>query len=453
MELKKITPIKAGAEPATLYSQETEQALLALALKDAGKIIDLSKSEYFFVADNSRIWAAIESLHQAGQSIDPVTVSNLVTRESGKDLFDYIAELYDMDMPEDHADTYALIIKEHAYSRYAVQISDKLKRVASSPASATEKRSGFHSLMEDLETFAPPDHKTTSLMEALKIKADLMERTSVGEITPIMTGIDELDDITNGMQPGELIIVAGRPGMGKTTLALNICEYNATQHGNGSFVFSLEMSSPELGGRMASSLAKVDGRKMRNGNLTEREWMAYAEAIEKASRMDITIDDRGGLSIQAMFTALRRARREGNQFKLVVVDYIQIVTTESRNDNKYGDVTEISGMLKRMAKEFNVPVIALSQLSRDVEKRADKRPVTSDLRESGAIEQDADMIIFAYRDEVYHKDTPEPGVAELIIPKHRSGEPGVAKASFVGKYTRFGNREDSTYTSDWVHAQ
>src|SRR5690606_2433101 len=123
---------------------------------------------------------------------DPVTVSNLVTRESGKDLFDYIAELYDMDMPEDHADTYALIIKEHAYSRYAVQVSDKLKRVASSPASATEKRSGFHSLMEDLETFAPPDHKTTSLMEALKIKADLMERTSAGEITPIMTGIDEL---------------------------------------------------------------------------------------------------------------------------------------------------------------------------------------------------------------------------------------------------------------------
>lgn len=435
-----------------LHSQEAEQSLLSLALRNP-TLIALCADSDFYISDNAIIWRAVNTLTTANMSIDPVTVNNHVIKETGRDLFDYLADIYGMEVPEDHADTYRKIIKEHAYSRLAVSTSDKMKQLSSSALSSTDKSASIGALINELDAYAVADYEPMSIGEAVMKQGDNLEKMAEGTQMVVMTGYHELDQITGGLLGGDFIVIAGRPGMGKTALALNIAEnYLSSEHAieNNMCVpfFSLEMTATQLGGRYACSIGEIDSKKMRSGDLTEAEWNRYSVALNEAMKHDLVIDDRPGISMEDIKQACLKLVRQGKKLGMVFIDYLQII--KRMRESGYESVTEISGQMKALAKLLGVPVIALSQLSRDVEKRADKRPVSSDLRESGAIEQDADLILFTYRDEVYHPDTPNPGIAEIIVPKNRGGEPGTAVLKFQGKYSRFVDNVDEIENDRWI---
>lgn len=282
---------------------------------------------------------------------------------------------------------------------------------------------------------------------------------SDGSITGIATHLNEFDEMTSGLQRGDLLIVAGRPSMGKTTFSMNIAENVATKSGQPVAVFSMEMPGEQLAMRMISSLGRIDAHRMRTGKLLPEDWSKMNKSISLLSSADIYIDDTPALMITELRARARRidkdirekqrrkAIEEGVEdpeskvtgLGLVVIDYLQLMRGSQNTDNRVNEISEISRGLKALAKELNIPLIALSQLNRSLEQRPDKRPKMSDLRESGAIEQDADLIIFIYRDEVYHPDSDDKGTAEIIIGKHRNGSIGTIRLTFIGQYTRFEN--------------
>jgi replicative DNA helicase len=272
----------------------------------------------------------------------------------------------------------------------------------------------------------------------------LYHRDNPSDVTGVPTGYTKLDQMTSGLQPGDLIVVAGRPSMGKTALALNIAEHVAVDNGLPVAVFSMEMSSAQLAMRMLGSIARVDQHKMRTGRLNDKEWGDLSEAMGKLHETPIYIDEGGALTALEVRARARRLKRQYSQLGLIVIDYIQLMSASSQGENRATEISEISRSLKAMAKELDVPVIALSQLNRAVDQRPDRRPVMSDLRESGAIEQDADVIMFIYREVVYKPDLPEDqrGIAEVIVGKQRNGPIGTVKLTFLGQHTRFENYAD-----------
>ena len=257
-------------------------------------------------------------------------------------------------------------------------------------------------------------------------------------LTGIATGFTDIDDMTAGLQPSDLIIVAGRPSMGKTAFAMNIAEHAAIRDGRAVAVFSMEMSGEQLAMRLMSSLGRIDQTKVRTGKLDDDDWPRLTSAVSILSEAPLFIDDTPALSPTELRARARRLKREHN-LGLIVIDYLQLMQVPGNKENRTGEISEISRSLKALAKELKVPVIALSQLNRSLEQRPNKRPVMSDLRESGAIEQDADVIMFIYRDEVYDEDSPDKGTAEIIIGKQRNGPIGVRRLTFLGKHTRFEN--------------
>jgi replicative DNA helicase len=280
-----------------------------------------------------------------------------------------------------------------------------------------------------------------SVQEMLKEAMDKIDELSAfeGEITGIPSGFNGFDKLTAGLQPSDLIIVAGRPAMGKTTFAMNIAENAAVKHGKTVAVFSMEMSSLQLVMRLFSSMGQIEQNKLRTGTLDEMDWPKLTSAMNLLHKSKIFIDDTPALSPAELRARARRLKRR-HDIDLVVVDYMQLMAVPDTRENRATEIAEISRSLKTIAKELNIPVVALSQLNRDLEKRGDRRPVMSDLRESGSIEQDADLIVFIYRDEVYTKEAcNEPGVAEIIIGKHRNGPIGTVKLSWQGPWLRFYN--------------
>jgi replicative DNA helicase len=268
----------------------------------------------------------------------------------------------------------------------------------------------------------------------------LYHQENKSDVTGIPTGFLDLDEKTAGLQPQDLIIIAGRPSMGKTALALNIAEHVAVDNGLPVAIFSMEMSGTQLAMRMLGSIAKVDQHKMRTGRLADEEWGRLSAAMGRLHEAPIYIDETGALNVLELRARARRMRRQSGRLGLIVVDYLQLMRASSSGENRATEISEISRSLKALAKELEVPVVALSQLSRAVEARNDRRPMMSDLRESGAIEQDADVILFIYRDEVYFPDKPETkGRAEVIIGKQRNGPIGRIELAFLGQYTRFEN--------------
>jgi replicative DNA helicase len=258
-----------------------------------------------------------------------------------------------------------------------------------------------------------------------------------GALTGLSTGFQDLDDITNGLQPSDLVIIAGRPSMGKTAFMMNIAESAVISGGKPVLVFSLEMPSHSLIMRMLSSLGRIDQGKIRTGQLGDDDWPRLTSAVTLLNDKPLFIDDTPGLTPTEMRARSRRIVREHGPLGLIVVDYLQLMQVSGMSENRAVEISEISRSLKSIAKEFDCPVIAGSQLNRSLEQRTDKRPVMSDLRESGAIEQDADVIMAVYRDEVYHEDTPDKGIAEIIILKQRNGPIGRKKLAFVGRFTKF----------------
>lgn len=268
-----------------------------------------------------------------------------------------------------------------------------------------------------------------------------------GAITGAGTGFTDFDELTSGLQPADLIIVAGRPSMGKTTIAMNMAENIALKGNKPVAVFSMEMPGDSLAMRMMSSLGRIDQHKVRTGKLDDDDWPRLTSAINLLAGTQLFIDDSPALSPTEVRARARRLAREHGQLGLIVVDYLQLMQSPSSGDNRVQQISDISRGLKALAKELNVPVVALSQLNRNLEQRPNKRPVMSDLRDSGAIEQDADLIVFVYRDEVYNEDSPDKGIAEIIIGKQRNGPLGTVRLTFLGQYTRFENFTGPSYSS------
>src|SRR5438093_122591 len=272
----------------------------------------------------------------------------------------------------------------------------------------------------------------------------LYHRDNPSDVTGVPTGFIDLDRMTAGLQPGDLIIIAGRPSMGKTALALNIAEHVAVDNGLPVAIFSMEMSSTQLAMRMLGSISRVDQHKMRTGRLSDKEWGQLSEAMGKLHETPIYIDEAGALTALEVRARARRLKRQYSKLGLIVIDYLQLMAATAQGENRATEISEISRSLKAMSKELDVPVIALSQLNRAVDQRPDRRPVMSDLRESGAIEQDADVIMFIYREVVYKPDLPEEqrGIAEVVVGKQRNGPIGTVKLTFRGQHTRFENYQE-----------
>jgi replicative DNA helicase len=351
---------------------------------------------------------------------------------------------------------YAQIVRERSIMRSLVQVGSDIAESAYSPQGRDaqqlldESEAKIFQIAESGKSsnvgFEDIQHLLPRVIE------DVERRMQNGsDVIGVATGFTDLDKMTSGLQPGDLIIVAGRPSMGKTSLALNMAEFVAIDRKLPVAVFSMEMASTQLTTRLIGSVGRVDQHKMRTGQLDDDDWEKLTDSLGQLNDAPIFIDQGSALNSYEVRARARRLQRQAGQLGLIVVDYIQLMSPPGgrQSENRATEISEISRSLKSLAKELNVPVVALSQLNRSVEQRPDKRPVMSDLRESGAIEQDADVIMFIYRDEVYNPESPDKGLAEIIVAKQRNGPIGRVKLTFLGKYTRFENYASTGYDTGY----
>ncbi len=434
------------------HSIESEQAVLGALLispDSFDQISDIVTEPAFYQFDHRLIYRAIAGLASANQPTDVVTVTgwleqNALLSDAGGLL--YISALAQESPGATNIKAYASIVQERAVLRELISASNDIADAAFTPDGRNSK-----DLLDFAESrvFSIADETVASGQGFNNIKSVLagtLDRLSYlfetqQAITGVATGFTELDEQTSGLQPSDLIIIAGRPSMGKTSFAMNIAEHAALTGEHPVAVFSMEMPSQQLAMRMIASLGRIELQKLRTGRLAEQDWTRVTGAIgQLTEKRNLFIDDTPALTPTEVRARARRLKREHNGLQLIVIDYLQLMRVHGSAENKATEIAEISRSLKALAKELDVPVIALSQLNRSLEQRPDKRPIMSDLRESGAIEQDADMIMFVYREEVYEPDKEEvKGVAEILIRKQRNGPIGSCKLTFLGANTRFEN--------------
>lgn len=440
------------------HSIEAEQSLLGGLMLDHqswDKIADIVSAQDFYRKDHRLIFAAITSLAGEANPCDVVTVSEFLDNRGELEQaggLEYLATLANETPGAANARSYAKILRERSMLRSLITAGNEI----SGAAFSTDGRTASE-IVDEAERrvfeIAESGSRGRSGFKALKqILPEAVDRIDVlhqsdGDITGISTGYTEFDKLTAGLQQGELIVIAGRPSMGKTTLALNIAENAAIGSRVPTAIFSMEMPSQQLAFRMISSLGRVDQTHLRTGRFPDEDWSRINTAVQLMSEAPIFIDDTPGLSPTEIRARARRLQRE-HGLGLIVVDYLQLMAVPGSKENRATEISEISRSLKALAKELSLPVIALSQLNRSVEQRSDKRPVMSDLRESGAIEQDADLILFIYREEVYNQDTPRKGIADIAIAKQRNGPIGDFPLTFVGRYTKFENWVPDTYAEE-----
>ena len=434
------------------HSVEAEQSLLGALLLDNqafDRVADLITGEDFYRDDHRRIWRHIAKLAEANRPADVVTVSESIDASEDKDKTGgaaYLGALAQNTPSALNIRRYAELVRERSVQRRLAQVATGIAEDALNPAGREVGQlldEAESKIFQIAETGARRDQ---GLLEIKPVLARVFERIdhlyhrdNPSDVTGVPTGYVDLDRMTSGLQGGDLIIVAGRPSMGKTALALNIAEHVAVDNGLPVAIFSMEMSATQLAMRMLGSIARVDQHKMRTGRLSDKEWSDLSEAMAKLHETPIYIDESGALTALEVRARARRLKRQYSKLGLIVIDYIQLMSASSQGENRATEISEISRSLKAMAKELDVPVVALSQLNRAVDQRPDRRPVMSDLRESGAIEQDADVIMFIYREVVYKPDLPEEqrGVAEVIVGKQRNGPIGTVRLTFLGEHTRF----------------
>ena len=439
-------------------SVEAEQSLLGGLMLDTtawDKVADIVSETDFYRKDHRLIFRAIAALVEHSEPCDVVTLSEHLDNRgelAKAGGLEYLATLANETPGAANARAYAKILRERSVLRSLISVGNQI----SGSAYSTEGRAASELVdeaerlvFEIAEQGAKGKQGFESLRNVLPPVIDGIDERhqSGGEITGISTGYTEFDKKTAGLQPGDLIIVAGRPSMGKTTLAINIAENAAVGAKIPTAIFSMEMPSEQLALRMISSLGRVDQGSLRTGRFPDEDWSRINTAVQLMSDAPMFIDDAGGLSPTEVRARARRLKRE-HGLGLIVIDYLQLMQVQGTSENRATEISEISRSLKALAKELKVPIIALSQLNRGVEQRGDKRPVMSDLRESGAIEQDADLIIFIYRDEVYNPDTPKKGVADISIAKQRNGPIGDFPLTFVGRYTKFENWAPDQYADE-----
>lgn len=437
------------------HSVEAEQSVLGglLLENDAwDRIADKLGIDDFYRHDHKLIYQHISRLVEHSKPADMITVAESLENTgelAGVGGIAYLGALVQNVPGAANIHRYADIVRERAIMRRLVEVGSNISESAFNPQGrdATmlldEAEAKIFEIKEHgaraTQGFVPIKSVLPQVVEQLDKLSTLDDPTGV---TGVPTGFADLDSMTSGMHGGELIIIAGRPAMGKTAFALNIAEHVALNADKAVAVFSLEMPGTQLAMRLIGSVGRIDQHKMRTGQLEDDDWERLTYALGRLNEAPLHIDESGGINAMELRARARRLKRsvevnEKKQLGLIVVDYLQLMTSVRQTENRATEVSEISRSLKSLAKELDVPLIALSQVNRKIEDRTDKRPVMSDLRESGAIEQDADVILFLYRDEVYNKDSQFKGTAECIIGKQRNGPIGTVRLTFLGEHTRF----------------
>ena len=443
------------------HSVEAEQSVLGGLLINNNAwddIADKVTENDFYLPQHRYVFRLIQELVDENEPADITTLAEALDK---RDLLGevggiaYLGELANSTPSVANIVAYANIVRERSVLRQLVRVSNEIADSAFSPDGAKSTdlldmaESKIFAIAEQGARRGGPEVIKTLLTKAVNRIDELYSSDS--PITGLSTGFTDLDEKTSGLQPSDLIIIAGRPSMGKTSFAMNIGENAAIQSGLPVLVFSMEMPAEGLAMRMLSSLGRINQTRMRSGKLEEDDWPRLNSAISLLAEQKLFIDDTPAMTPTEVRARARRISREHGQLGLIIIDYLQLMQVIG-SDNRVNEVSEISRSLKALAKELDVPVIALSQLNRGLEQRPDKRPIMSDLRESGAIEQDADLIMFIYRDEVYNKeeDNPLKGTAEIIIGKQRNGPIGRIKMAFLGEYTKFEDLAPESYGGDYM---
>ncbi len=434
------------------HSLEAEQSLIGGLLLDNTaweRIADLVVGEDFYRDDHRRIYQHITKLLDAGKPADVVTVFESLEKSGEAEQAGglvYLAEIANNTPSAANIRRYAEIVHERAILRKLVAVGDEIAASALAPSGKDAKillDEAEARVFEIAEAGARHGAGFQSIQPLLKQVVDrvqeLYDRDDPSEVIGVPTGFVDLDEKTSGLHPSDMLIIAGRPAMGKTSFALNIAEHVAVEKRLPVAIFSMEMPGNQLATRFISSVGRIDMQKIRNGRLNDDDWRRLTMAMGKLYEAPIYIDETPGLNPIDLRARARRLARQCGRLGLIVIDYLQLMNGTRDADNRATELSEISRSVKALAKELNVPILALSQLNRSLEQRPNKRPVMSDLRESGAIEQDADIIMFIYRDEVYNPDSQDKGTAEVIIGKHRNGPTGMVRMTFLGEYTRFEN--------------
>jgi replicative DNA helicase len=456
MEMSQFTDADLAKIKVPPHSMEAEQSVLGGLMLDNNAwdtVSEVVLEDNFYRQEHRHIYRIMQKLVNDGSPIDVVTLSEELDKTAeleGAGGLDYLIELAKNTPSASNIRAYSEIVRDRALLRQMISAANEIADQAfhtegrSSEEILNEAEQKIFRIAENRPNQGGPEGVNVLLKKAVDRIDTLFN--SDGDLTGVTTGFDDLDSKTAGLQPSDLVIVAARPSMGKTTFAMNLVENALMASNKPVLVFSLEMPADQLVTRMLSSLGRIDQTRVRTGTLEEEDWPKLTTAVNMLRDKPLFIDDQAGISPNEMRTRARRIMREHGDIGLIMIDYLQLMQMKTSNvESRTQEISEISRSLKALAKELECPVVALSQLNRALEQRPNKRPVNSDLRESGAIEQDADVIMFIYRDEVYNEDSEHKGIAEIIIGKQRNGPIGTSRLAFIGKYTKFENLAPDVY--------
>jgi replicative DNA helicase len=438
------------------HSIQAEQSVLGGLMLDNiawDSIADRVGEKDFYRKEHRLIFRAICKLAEKETPFDVVTLSEILEQEDSlgdAGGLQYIGTLAKDTPSAANITAYADIVRERSVLRQLVHVGTEIARAAYDTQGRDTPELLEYAEQKVFEIAEQRQRGSSGFVAIKPLLKQAIERVEQlyeqeGSLTGASTGFNDFDEMTSGLQCSDLIIVAGRPSMGKTSFAMNLAETVSIQGDKPVAVFSMEMPGDHLAMRMMSSLGRIDQHKIRSGSLEDEEWPRLTSALNILADAKLFIDDTPAMSSIEIRARARRLTREHGQLGLVVVDYLQLMQAPGNGDNRVSEISYISRSLKALARELDVPVVVLSQLNRNPEQRPNKRPVMSDLRDSGSIEQDADLIAFIYRDEVYNEDSPDKGTAEIIIAKHRNGPIGTVRLTFLGQYTRFENFAANPY--------
>ena len=414
------------------------------------QIADILQVNDFYNQEHRKIFSCIVNLVNDNVPFDVVTINEKANTDNDKSFSTYLSEIINQTPSAANIKAYANIVREQSILRQLISVSNNL--IEKSRDGGIDSKALLDEAEQKIFNISEESLKANNGFQNINdlVKESLEqieERAEKGEsITGVATGFSEFDNKTTGLQGGDLIIVAGRPSMGKTSFAMNLSEYASLKNDAVTAIFSMEMSGTQLSTRLISSMGRINQQKIRTGKLTDEDWPRLTNAVALLSKANIFIDDTPALTPTDIRARARRLKREKG-LDLIVIDYMQLMQLSNNSENRATELSEISRSLKALARELDVPVVALSQLNRSLENRTDKRPIMSDLRESGAIEQDADLIAFIYRDEVYNEDSADKGKAEIIIAKQRNGPIFKTTLTFLGECTRFENYTPEIYSA------
>jgi replicative DNA helicase len=451
----KTKPMDTDSVKIPPHSIEAEQSVVGGLMLDnraLDQVADRVREKDFYRHDHRLIFRVMSKLSDQSKPLDVLTVSEALREiheldNAGGEV--YLFELANNTPSVANIRAYADIVRERSVLRQLISAANDIASHAFNPQGRTslelldEAERQVFAISEQGARNGGPVNITEFLTKTME-RIDTLSHLD-DPVTGIPTGYHDLDDMTSGLQKSDLVIIAGRPSMGKTTFAMNIAEHVVMKSKLPVLIFSMEMPGEAIVMRLLSSLSRIDQLKIRTGKIEEQDWPRVMSTVSMLSEAPMFIDDTPALSPSELRARARRVAKEHGQIGMIVIDYLQLMQVPGNNENRTAEISEISRSLKALAKELNVPVIALSQLNRGLEQRADKRPIMSDLRESGAIEQDADLIVFIYRDEVYNENSPDKGTAEIIIAKQRNGPIGKVRLTFLGQYTCFENFTRNPY--------